>query len=173
MTSNNVIGHKGDIPWALKEEMAHFKKSTTEPKSTVIMGHKTYLSLLPYNKNGYLENRYNVVLSRSSLKCDEDQMKVGRGHEYLSFMTSYGLDKASLKRIGQANGTASVFIIGGAQVYSWALVNNLVDEIILTKIKYKLKGDTKLTFPSLDEDFTLLSIDNREDFDILHYQRAH
>ena len=42
-----------------------------------------------------------------------------------------------------------IFIIGGGEVYKYALEQNLIDTIYLTRVHTTLKGDT--FFPKLNE----------------------
>ena len=69
---NGVIGNKGEIPWRLPDEMKHFKETTMG--HTVVMGHTTWLSILPFNKSGYLEGRTNIVLSNNSERVRRNQI---------------------------------------------------------------------------------------------------
>ena len=58
---NYGIGINNQLPWNLKHDMIHFKKTTVGKKNNiVIMGKNTYLSL----KNA-LSNRTNIVVSKT------------------------------------------------------------------------------------------------------------
>lgn len=62
------IGHAGGLPWRLRQDMAFFKKMTTNTvdsnkQNAVIMGRKCWDSI-PV-KFRPLSNRINVVLSRT------------------------------------------------------------------------------------------------------------
>jgi dihydrofolate reductase len=57
-SQNYCIGHKGDLPWNLPDEFAHFTRTTTG--GAVIMGRKTY-----QDHNSYLSGRVNIVVSRN------------------------------------------------------------------------------------------------------------
>ena len=61
----NGIGHKQDLPWKLKTEMAHFRKLTSHSpkgwKNVVIMGRNTWESIP--SKYRPLVNRYNIILT--------------------------------------------------------------------------------------------------------------
>lgn len=62
------IGHCGSIPWRIREDLAFFKKITTETKNPskkncCVMGRKTYLSIPA--KFRPLPGRLNIVLSKN------------------------------------------------------------------------------------------------------------
>ena len=57
VAENGVIGHEGDIPWSIPEDLKHFRAVTRD--NTVVMGRRTFESIghtLPY--------RTNVVVTR-------------------------------------------------------------------------------------------------------------
>ena len=58
VTENDAIGKNGKLLFSLKEDMKHFKNTTSG--SVVIMGKKTYESI-----GRALPNRENIVLSRT------------------------------------------------------------------------------------------------------------
>src|SRR3989344_8947384 len=62
VSSNNVIGIDGKIPWRIKEDMDHFKELTTS--HPVIMGRVTYESIP--KKFRPLPGRHNFVLTRDT-----------------------------------------------------------------------------------------------------------
>ena len=59
---NGVIGVKGDLPWHLPEDLAHFKAITQG--CPVIMGRKTWDSLPPRFRP--LPGRRNIVVTRQA-----------------------------------------------------------------------------------------------------------
>jgi dihydrofolate reductase len=68
------------------------------------------------------------------------------------------------------------FIIGGGQIYKYAIENNLVDKIYLTRVHAQIEGDT--FFEDLNNDWKLVSettnkADHRHafDFTFLIYQK--
>merc|ERR550514_2288490 len=67
-TGRGGIGKDGGIPWRLKDDMAYFKRVTTNAPAgktnVVIMGRKTWDSIPA--KFRPLAGRINVVLSRSA-----------------------------------------------------------------------------------------------------------
>jgi dihydrofolate reductase len=167
VSENGIIGNKGEIPWRLPEEMKHFKNTTMG--HTVVMGHKTWLSLLPFNKQGYLTGRDNIVLSNDTNKV-EALTKQYNDIPPLQFYDG-SFDIVKQKKLSEVLGINSdIFIIGGSQIYNKYLAEDVVDEIILTKIKMKVNGDA--SFPNLSpENWLRLSVEENKYFDIIHYQR--
>ncbi len=167
---NGIIGNKGEIPWRLPEEMKHFKETTMG--HTVVMGFKTWESILPFNKQGYLEGRSNIVLSNDFSKIAKLREKYGVDHPYLRFDDS-GFDILWQKQFNSKFDHIKpdhIFIIGGSQIYNKYLIEDVVEELIITRVKMKFNGDAR--FPEVNQNnWTLLSVENRQYFDILHYQR--
>lgn len=176
VSENNVIGNKGEIPWKLPEEMKHFKKTTSG--HTVVMGRKTWESILPYNVQGYLDWRYNLVLTKDPSVAEKLTATYGKAHPMLSFCGPDFDIKYQAEINKDFNGDLTnelrdphIFIIGGAEIYKKYLEEDVVDEVILTKVKMKVPGDVK--FPQLPGDkWLLLSVEESKYFDIMHYQRS-
>lgn len=117
---NGLIGIDNQIPWYLPADLTYFKETTTN--QVIIMGSNTFFSL-----GKPLPNRRNVVISKRDLKIEgievfknlEEALKVYK----------------------------NCFIIGGARIYKYAIDNNLVDEIYLTKIDHSFEdGDAYFKF---------------------------
>ena len=114
-----TIGNNGSMPWCLPKDLKYFKEMTEG--HTVIMGRKCWESIPDQYRP--LSNRDNIVLSRNeSLKLEGAKVVV------------------SITDAIEQNG--EYWIIGGAEIYRLAMP--YVDEIYLTKINEKIKGDTKL-----------------------------
>ena len=140
MSCNGVIGNKGQLPWHLSEDLKFFKKLTYG--SPVIMGRKTYESIgrpLPGRKNIVISSNPNVEGNIETHQSIEDLIKAYK------------------------DSTESLFIIGGAQIYSALL--NWTKEIYLTYIYKEYSGDTY--FPKIDNDFKLNGIEFKtEEFEV-------
>lgn len=116
---NRVIGHQGQMPWHLPEDLAHFKRSTLS--HPVIMGRKTWDSLPPRFRP--LPGRANIVITRQS-----DWQAPGAQRA------------ASLRdALQQCAHAPQVWVIGGAQIYAQALP--LADELLITEIHAPFEGD--------------------------------
>jgi dihydrofolate reductase len=127
------IGKAGTMPWRLPRDLAYFKELTSKTvdptkQNVVIMGRKTWESIPP--KFRPLPGRINVVLTRARAS-DENNGRIGNGPELdvhsqevegVHYSSSL---KAVMELLGQPEMQGSieqVFVIGGGQVYRWALV---------------------------------------------------
>ena len=128
-SNNNVIGANNDLPWNLPDDMRFFKQKTLG--STVIMGKNNYLSIP--EKYRPLKNRNNIILTKN---------KLFQAHDC---MIASSLEKALMLAKKEKK---EIFIIGGGKVYEYAIKNNMVDIIYLTRVHAKIKGD--ILFPKLD-----------------------
>ena len=130
VTENNVIGQDNDLPWHLPNDMIFFKNKTNG--HCVIMGRKNYLSIP--EKFRPLPNRTNLILTNnSSFKAEGCEIfnSLEKAIEYCNLINE-----------------KKPFIIGGGQVYKYAIEKKLVDVIYLTRIHTKIEGDT--FFPTIN-----------------------
>lgn len=126
--SDNGIGLCGVMPWgSIKEDMAFFRATTVN--STVIMGRVTFESL----GSKPLKNRKNIVITRNIKKDTEEVF--------------YRTSLIEVLKESLINKEHQVFIIGGASIYSEALL--YADRIYLTHIPKCYNCDRQ--FPLLDE----------------------
>ena len=129
VASNGTIGLEGGMPWHISKDLKYFKQVTMG--APVIMGRKTYASI-----GSALPGRGNVVISRNATFTLDDADVV---HDLAA-----GLSKA--RAIAEIDGSAEIFVIGGAEIYAQALA--YVDRIYLTEIDGEYLGDA--FFPDLD-----------------------
>lgn len=112
---NGLIGKGNTLPWHLPSDLKYFKEVTSG--KTVIMGRKTFESL-----GRPLPNRKNIVISRTKIQDER--------------IETYSTLEAAL-----AN-NLDCFIIGGAQIYKYALEQKLIDELYITVIDHDFgEGD--------------------------------
>lgn len=124
-----TIGLDNKMPWHCKEDLAYFKEVTMG--KTVVMGRKTFESILSYG-NKPLPGRKHIVLTNDrSYKYPHDDVQIV--HDLGEV-----LEMVNLKN-------EECFLIGGASLYQQCL--NQVDEILLTKIDNDVIGD--VFFPEL------------------------
>ena len=116
--ANGVIGKDGTMPWHLPEDLAHFKQLTP-----VIMGRKTWDSLPPRFRP--LPGRANIVVTRQ-----ENWSQTGT-------QRSFSLREAL--QIAEQSNPATVWVIGGAQIYAQALP--LAQRVEVTEIAQDFAGD--------------------------------
>ena len=149
VSKNNIIGKDGKIPWHSKEELRHFKDTTTG--FPVIMGRKTFESI-----GKPLENRLNIVITAhpglfikfAEIKCF-NSLK-----EALFFCENH--------YFGQ------VFIAGGARLYNEAILT--ADELIISRMNFECEGDTH--FPGISsEKWSPGKTEKRNEFEILFYSK--
>mgnify|MGYP001159591860 CR=1 FL=1 len=127
--SNGAIGLAGGMPWHISEDLKYFKRVTMG--APVIMGRKTYASI-----GSALPGRANIVITRNRLFSSDDADVV--------YDVTVGLRKA--QAIAEIDGSAEVFVIGGAEIYAQALA--VAERIYLTEIDGEFSGDA--FFPELD-----------------------
>jgi dihydrofolate reductase len=154
--SEGGIGKDGKLPWRLARELAFFKQLTSEAppglQNAVIMGRKTFDSIAP--KFRPLRGRINVVLSRDAAYRPEGALAA----------TSL---EAALTALAHRPELASVFVIGGGELYRTALRDARCARVHLTRVHAKFDCDTYL--PSLGEHFTRVASDGPQQEDAISY----
>ena len=126
VSSNNVIGNKGKIPWVLPGDLKRFRRKTIG--HTVVMGRKTFESLgsVP------LPDRHNIVVSKTLLASK---------YTNVEFTDNLGL------LIARAYTSETKYmIIGGHDIYKAFLP--YADTLSITKVHLNVEGD--ITFPDHD-----------------------
>lgn len=139
IAANGTIGDAGKIPWHISDDLKRFKRLTMG--HPIIMGRKTYESL-----GKPLPGRRNIVLTRQPTGPDQ-----------------FSSIEAALKSCGDA----TIFIIGGAEIYRLALP--VADTLQLTHVHRDAPGDTK--FPDYDK--TEWEEVSREDHDGYSFVEYH
>jgi dihydrofolate reductase len=122
VSTNNVIGRSGTLPWHIPADLKRFRALTTG--HTVIMGRRTYESI-----GRPLPNRRCLVVSKTLTASPP-------GVERMS----------SLADALAANASQRCFIIGGAQLYAEAMP--IADVLHLTQVQAHVEGD--VYFPDVD-----------------------
>ncbi|WP_420224042.1 dihydrofolate reductase [Pigmentiphaga litoralis] len=121
---NRVIGRDNQLPWRLRGDLAHFKRTTLG--QPILMGRKTWESL-----GRPLPGRTNIVITRNPGYVAEGAVVV-----------------TSLAEALAACGDAPhAFVIGGAQIYGEALPG--ATQLIATEVDVDTEGDA--FFPPLPE----------------------
>jgi dihydrofolate reductase len=116
MDAQRGIGVNNTLPWHLKEDLAHFKRTTLG--HPVIMGRKTFDSI-----GKPLPNRRNIVITRNP----------NWRHDGVEAVTS--IDDA-LKLVGDVQ----AYVIGGAQIFAETLP--YTELLIVTEIDKTFDCDT-------------------------------
>ena len=135
MAQNRIIGYdrpdgRPDLPWHLPDDFTYFKQKTSG--HAIIMGRKSLDAL-----GKPLPKRTNIVLTRNpDFRFDG--------------VTVVGTLADALTAAGQAeavNGTAEIFVIGGAEIYTLALP--VANRIYLTEVQRTYEGNA--AFPEFDK----------------------
>jgi dihydrofolate reductase len=150
ISRNGVIGKaNGEMPWHVKEEFQHFKKTTLG--FPVIMGRKTFETL-----GKPLKERENIIVTRNvNFKIEYENVKiVGSLDESLTYCEEKNYEKA--------------FVIGGGQIYTQAM--QFADEMILSFMKFEAEGEVR--FPEIkNEIWDLVFTEDRTEFEIKKFVR--
>ena len=147
VAENGVIGHEGDIPWSIPEDLKHFRAVTRD--NTVVMGRRTFESIghpLPY--------RTNVVVTRQP------------GWSADGVLVAHSVEEG----IALAQGAdGDVMVIGGGHVYRDAMP--LSDQQILTEVHQSPEGDTH--YPEFDRaEWTEVRRERHDGYDFVWLERA-
>lgn len=145
---NGVIGIDNRLPWHLPEDLAFFKQTTMG--CPVLMGRTTYESI-----NRPLPGRLNVVISRQA-DWQPAPKPDGSARSLIQYPTplpeggdtAIALAPSLHAALDWLDSFEHVFLIGGSQVYTQALDDGLVDELVLTEINHDFDGDAH--FPDWD-----------------------
>ncbi len=132
-SENRVLGMNGATPWKISADLKRFKDLTMDHPA--IMGRKTAQSL-----EKPLKGRLNIIVTRDDLffhTISYTEEKVAVCHSVES-----ALEYAACwdEQIG--------FIIGGGEIFKYAMKNGLVDRIEATVVHATYEGDT--FFPEIN-----------------------
>lgn len=150
IAKNGVIGKaNGEMPWHVKEDFQHFKKTTMG--FPIIMGRKSFESL-----GKPLPGRENIIVTRNTkLKYDFDGIKI-----FYSLQDAVHYSRSLNKE--------KVFITGGGEIYNQSI--SFADEMIISHMKFDVVGEVK--FPDFNvDDWKIISRDEKEEFEIVNYLR--
>jgi len=130
---NRALGLENKLLWHIPDDLKHFREITAG--HPLIMGWKTFQSILGYTGGKALPNRTNIVISIDSNWVHEGAV------------TAVSLEDALQK--AKELDKEIVFIGGGALTYAEALP--FVDKLYLTIIDDEKEADT--FFPSYESEF--------------------
>ena len=137
IAKNNALGKDNDLIWHLPGDLKRFKKTTTG--HSILMGRNTFESI-----GRPLPNRTSIIITRN-----ENYFKDG-------CLIANSLEAA----IELVKEEAQIFIIGGAQVYTYAMENNIADVLDITLVHHEFEAD--VFFPEID--LKIWEEVSREDF---------
>lgn len=149
-----VIGNSrtNSIPWHVPEDLKLFKERTMG--HPVVMGYNTYASLP--EKYRPLTGRINIVIT----KKHGDKLP-------LDVFCASSIERAL--EIASSQSDQEIFIIGGASIYQAALDANVVDRIVVSKIRDSYYGD--ILFPYLEPAWKAQIVERRDQFDVWEYRK--
>ena len=158
MSNNWVIGVNNDLPWSLKDDLAHFKEYTTE--KIIVMGRKTFESI-----GRPLPNRINYVIS-STLENVEGVSIFTNLEAAIEAAKAFNLHK---------NIDNEVAIIGGGYLFRDSI--HSFNKLVLTRVNCSIDGD--VYYPEIDfNNWELVSSekflkneDNQYDFAVETYRK--
>ena len=158
VSNDLVIGVDNDLPWNLKDDLAHFKKYTLN--KIIIMGRKTFESI-----GRPLPNRINYVISRTIKEINgvhvfdnlDDAMLAAERHN-----NEIGIDN-------------EIVIIGGGYLFKETLP--VMNKLVITKVDCNVLGD--IYYPTVEmKNWKLVNsesykknADNDFDFKIEEYEK--
>ncbi len=119
------IGMDNDLMWHLPTDMKFFKETTNG--QVVILGRKNYESIPERFRP--LPNRLNIVISRNDTYDTKGAVLVNSLPKAIESAYKLQPDK-------------KVFIIGGGEIYRWALEENYINEMIITHVHHQFDADT-------------------------------
>lgn len=143
---NRVIGNGIQIPWHIKEEFQHFKKTTLNHK--IIMGSTTFLSI-----GKPLPNRHTIVINNNP---NFDTM----GEELCTDLNEVINKYKDSEEV--------VFVCGGASIYRQMIP--YVNEMIISVVKKDVEGD--VFFPEYENDFEVYEEVEHEEFTVKYMRRV-
>lgn len=125
IAKNNALGKNNDLIWHLPADLKRFKKITTG--HYIIMGRNTFESI-----GKPLPNRTTIIITRN-----KNYFKDG-------CLIAHSLEQA----LELAKDEEQVFVIGGAQIYKYAMEHNFVDTLDITLVHHEFEAD--VFFPEID-----------------------
>lgn len=140
---DNVIGLGNTLPWNLPADMRHFRERTKG--HPVIMGRKTYESILE-RRGTPLQGRRNIVISQRGSLYAQEIDQVASIQDAIDLAKNIVDEPSTLSEKGKEG---MAFVIGGQQVYELAMP--FADKIDLTRIHAHVEGDRFFPPISLSE----------------------
>ncbi|NYG57309.1 dihydrofolate reductase/8-oxo-dGTP pyrophosphatase MutT (NUDIX family) [Nocardioides daedukensis] len=172
---NRVIGNKGEIPWHIPEDFAHFKRTTLG--HTLVMGRATWDSI-----GRPLPGRTTIVvtrdrswstpwtpgtstesgLSRSEERANDRLDDGAQPHVYIAHSVQAAIDLA-------ATLPGDTMIAGGTQVYEQAMA--LATHQVLTEVDLEPEGDAH--YPYLpDQEWAEISREVHDGYAFVEWERV-
>ncbi len=146
---NRGLGLDGKLLWHIPDDLKRFKQLTLG--HPIIMGRKTFESILGYTQGKPLPGRTNIVISR-------------KGLTFADVLVVSSLEEAIAK--AKELDSVEIHIGGGAQIYEQALP--FIDKLYLTLIDDEKEADS--FFPPFEKEFTKKVFEESREWNGLKYQ---
>lgn len=140
---NFGLSKNGKIPWEFEEDRKLFRKLTLG--SVVIMGRNTFFS----HKNIPLKDRINCVITKRGIP------------EVICFSSV----ESAIEKYSNS------WIIGGEEIYNYALEKNLVSAAIITQVQKNFEADKFLETNFL-KNFSKKILILKKDYCIWRYKKS-
>ncbi|QZX48847.1 segregation/condensation protein A [Mycoplasma sp. E35C] len=144
--NHHGIAKNNNIPWEIKEELQHFKKTTIN--HPIIMGYNTYVAI-----NKLLDNRANIVIS----KKHQSELK----HNNELFLYS------DIKKALIDFSVVDLFIIGGKKIIEQSI--KFADQLIISKLPDNYQCDLFVDISY--DDFELVDKKHHDQFVVEYWNR--
>jgi dihydrofolate reductase len=115
---NNIIGNNNDLPWSLKDDLAHFKSYTLN--KPILMGRKTYESI-----GRPLPNRTSIVITSKKLDAKDGLVSLDSIESALSLAKEIYSDE--------------IIIIGGGEIFQATI--ELANKLVISEVDCKIEGE--------------------------------
>jgi dihydrofolate reductase len=122
---NNALGKNNDLIWHLPADLKRFKKITSG--HYILMGRNTFESI-----GKPLPNRTTIIITRNKNYVKEGCLITNSLEEALKL----------------AKDAKEIYVIGGAQIYKYAMEHDLVDALDVTLVHCEFEAD--VFFPEID-----------------------
>ena len=142
---NHVIGNGPDIPWHIKEDFLHFKRTTLG--HTLIMGSTTFKSI-----GKPLPNRKTIVIN-------QDRNFDAMGQEVCTDLNEIINKYKDSEEV--------VFVVGGASIYRQLI--SYVNEMIISVVKKEYEGN--IFFPEYESEFETYEEVEYDEFTVKYMRR--
>ena len=147
---NRELGKGGKLLWHIPDDLKRFNALTRG--HPLIMGRKTFESILGYTQGKPLPGRTNIVVTRDADWKYEDVIVVGSLEE--------GIAKA------KDLDAEEIHVGGGAQIYEQALPH--IDKLYLTLVDDEKEADS--FFPPYEKEFTKKVFEEKREWNGLKYK---
>ncbi len=144
---NMLIGNNNDLPWKIKEDLEHFKRTTLN--QNILFGKTTYETI------PFLNERNIFVLSKERELQYKDKVTIINDYESIVKKFSNNLSE-------------DIYICGGVMIYELFLP--YVDEMIISFIKGEYIGNKY--FPKWNKElFKEYKKEEYKEFDVIYFKR--